>query len=199
MDLSLESISLPPWDPARAEDWNEAYEKVENYLRACRVGSHLQRARLTALVLQRVHDRLQADPQEGELNIPGMAIDEVRNRIEEWIGHYLPEQVIQGKSISLGNSMLALYLGDGPMRWPYAFLDSVNRPDELAEIIRARIVRTGPDFAFSSMVPREIDLGLVPELMGDAMESFESAPVLRTVLVWSFFLGLLAFLFWYTH
>lgn len=199
MDLSLESISLPPWDPARAEDWNEAYEKVENYLRACRVGSHLQRARLTALVLQRVHDRLQADPQEGELNIPGMAIDEVRNRIEEWIGHYLPEQVIQGKSISLGNSMLALYLGDGPMRWPYAFLDSVNRPDELAEIIRARIVRTGPDFAFSSMVPREIDLGLVPELMGDAMESFESAPVLRTVLVWSLFLGLLAFLFWYTH
>lgn len=199
MDLSLESISLPPWDPARAEDWNEAYEKVENYLRACRVGSHLHRARLTALVLQRVHDRLQADPQEGELNIPGMAIDEVRNRIEEWIGHYLPQQVIQGKSISLGNSMLALYLGDGPMRWPYAFLDSVNRPDELAEIIRARIVRTGPDFAFSSMVPREIDLGLVPELMGDAMESFESAPVLRTVLAWSLFLGLLAFLFWYTH
>ena len=199
MDLSLESINLPPWDSTRAEDWNEAYEKVENYLRACRVGSHLHRARLTALVLQRVHDRLQADPQEGELNIPGMAIDEVRNRIEEWIGHYLPQQVIQGKSISLGNSMLALYLGDGPMRWPYAFLDSVNRPDELAEIIRARIVRTGPDFAFSSMVPREIDLGLVPELMGGAMESFESAPVLRTVLVWSLFLGLLAFLFWYTH
>ena len=199
MDLSLESISLPPWDPAHAEEWNEAYEKVENYLRACRVGSHLQRARLTALVLQRVHDRILADPVELELNIPGLAIDEVRNRIEEWIGHYLPQQVMQGKSISLGNSMLALYLGDGPTRWPYAFLDSVNRPDELANIIRSRIVRTGPDFAFTSMVPREIDLGLMPELMGSAMESFETFPILKTVLVWGLFLGLLGFLFWYTH
>jgi hypothetical protein len=199
MDLSLESISLPPWDPARAEDWNEAYEKVENYLRACRVGSHLQRARLTALVLQRVYDRLQSDSGEGDLNIPGTAINEVRTRIEEWIGHYLPQQVTQGKSISLGNSMLALYLGDGPMRWPYAFLDSVNRPNELAEVIRARIVRTGPDFAFSSMVPRDIDLGLMPELMESAMESFEDVPVIRTIFAWTLFLGLLAFLFWYTH
>jgi hypothetical protein len=199
MDLSLESISLPPWDPAHADEWNEAYEKVENYLRACRVGSHLQRARLTALVLQRVHDRIQAGPIEGELTIPGLAIDEVRNRIEEWIGHYLPQQVMQGKSISLGNSMLALYLGDGPTRWPYAFLDSVNRPEELAHVIRSRIVRTGPDFAFTSMVPREIDLGLMPELMGSAMESFEAAPILKTVLAWGLFLGLLGFLFWYTH
>lgn len=199
MDLSLESINLPPWDPAHAEAWNEAYEKVENYLRACRVASHLHRARLTALVLQRVYDRLQAEPPAGELDIPGMAITEVRTRIEEWLGHFLPQQVIQGKSISLGNSMLALYLGDGPMRWPYTFLDSVNRPDELAQIIRQRIVRTGPDFAFTSMVPRDIDLGLMPELMGSAMESFESFPILRMVLAWGIFIGLLGFLFWYTH
>jgi len=199
MDLSLESINLPPWDPAHAEEWNEAYEKVENYLRACRVGSHLHRARLTALVLQRVYDRLQTEPPAGELDIPGMAITEVRTRIEEWIEHFLPQQMLQGKSISLGNSMLALYLGDGPMRWPYTFLDSVNRPEELAQIIRQRIVRTGPDFAFTSMVPREIDLGLMPELMGSAMESFESFPILKMVLAWGIFLGLLGFLFWYTH
>jgi hypothetical protein len=39
----------------------------------------------------------------------------------------------------------------------------------------------------------------MPELMESAMESFEDVPVLRTVFAWCLFLGLLAFLFWYTH
>jgi hypothetical protein len=49
------------------------------------------------------------------------------------------------------------------------------------------------------MVPREIDLGLMPELMESAMESFEDTPILKTVVAWTLFLGLLGFLFWYTH
>ena len=95
MDLPLDSIALPPWDPARADEWNEAYEKVENYLRACRVSSHLQRARLIALILQRVYDRTQADASAAGRPLPELAIVEARERIVEWIGHYL------GKSQSI--------------------------------------------------------------------------------------------------
>ena len=57
MDLSLEAIKLPAWEPASAAEWDEAFEKVENYLRACRVASRLHRARLTALILQRAIER----------------------------------------------------------------------------------------------------------------------------------------------
>ncbi len=198
MDLPLESISLPPWDPARADEWNEAYEKVENYLRACRVSSHLQRARLTALILGRVYDRTQADADAKRQNLSELAIMEVRDRIAEWVGHYLPPRG-EGQSVSLGEGLLAIYLGDGPMRWPYAFLDSGRAPAELAESIRARVVRAGPDLAVSSMVPRDMDLGLMPELVGSAMETFEAVPILKTLLAWLLFLGLMAFLFWYTR
>lgn len=198
MDLPLESISLPPWDPARADEWNEAYEKVENYLRACRVSSHLQRARLTALILQRVYDRMQADGTAKEHTLSELAIMEVRDRIADWVAHYLPSRE-EGKSVSLGEGMLAIYLGDGPMRWPYAFLDSSRMPAEFAESIRARVVRAGPDLAVSSMVPREIDLGLMPELVGSAMETFEAIPILKTLLAWLLFLALMGFLFWYTR
>jgi hypothetical protein len=31
------------------------------------------------------------------------------------------------------------------------------------------------------------------------MESFEALPLLRTLLAWLLFFGLLGFLFWYTH
>lgn len=198
MDLPLESISLPPWDPARADEWNEAYEKVENYLRACRVSSHLQRARLTALILQRVHDRMQADEAAKGQALSELAIMEVRDRIADWVGHYLPERE-EGKAVNLGEGMLAIYLGDGPMRWPYGFLDSSRMPAEFAESIRARVVRAGPDLAVSSMVPREMDLGLMPELVGSAMETFEAIPILKTLLAWLLFLGVMGFLFWYTR
>lgn len=198
MDLSLESISLPPWDPLRAEEWNDAYEKVENYLRACRVGSHLQRARLIALVLQRVYGRTQTDPSAAAKSLPELAIMEVRERITEWIGHYLPPHA-DGSAINLGEGMLAIYLCDGPTRWPYAFLDSHRMPAEYAEALSARVVRAGPDLAVSSMVPREMDLGLMPDLVGSAMERFESLPVLRTLAAWLLFLILMGVLFWYTR
>ncbi len=198
MDLPLESISLPPWDPARADEWNEAYEKVENYLRACRVSSHLQRARLTALILRRVHDRLQNDPDAKATSLPELAIIEVRDRLAEWIKRFLTPRE-DGKPVSLVEGMLAVYLGDGPMRWPYAFLDSSQIPAEFVDSIRSRVVRAGPDLAVSSMVPRDMDLGLMPELVGSAMETFESVPILKVLLVWLIFLIVMAFLFWYTR
>lgn len=198
MDLSLDSITLPPWDPARAEEWNDAYEKVENYLRACRVGSHLQRARLIALVLQRVYDRTQTDAWGGGHSLPELAIMEVRERIAEWLGHYLPPHA-DGRALNLGEGMLAIYLCDGPTRWPYAFLDSYRMPAEYAEALCARVVRAGPDLAVSSMVPRDMDLGMMPELVGSAMETFEALPILKTLVSWLLFFGLLGFLFWYTR
>ena len=198
MDLSLESITLPPWDPSRAEEWNDAYEKVENYLRACRVGSHLQRARLIALILQRVYDRKQADVTVADRSLPELAIVEVRDRIAEWLSHYLPPHV-DGRLLNLGECMLAIYLCDGPTRWPYAFLDSQRMPAEYAEALSTRVVRAGPDLAVSSMVPREMDLGMMPGLVGSAMETFEALPILKTLFAWLLFFGLLGFLFWYTR
>lgn len=198
MDLPLESITLPPWDPTRAEEWNDAYEKVENYLRACRVSSHLQRARLSALILQRVYDRKLAQPSVPDASLPELAIVEVRERIAEWIGHHLPPHA-DGRALNLGEGMLAIYLCDGPTRWPYAFLDSYRMPAEYAAALSARVVRSGPDLAVSSMVPREMDLGLMPDLVGSAMETFESLPLLKTLLAWLFFLGVMGFLFWYTR
>ena len=198
MDLSLESITLPPWDPARAEEWNDAYEKVENYLRACRVGSHLQRARLIALILQRVYDRTQTDESVVGRSLPELAIVEVRDRVTEWISHYLPPRA-DGRSLNLGEGMLAIYLCDGPTRWPYAFLDSQRMPAEFAEALCSRVVRAGPDLEVSSMVPRDMDLGLMPGLVGSAMETFEAVPILKTLLAWALFFGLMGFLFWYTR
>jgi hypothetical protein len=47
----------------------------------------------------------------------------------------------------------------------------------------------------SSMVPRPIDLGPIPEAAGETLERFEKLPMLRTVFLWLLFSAVLAAIF----
>lgn len=199
MDLSLESIKLPPWDPVRAEEWNAAYEKVENYLRACRVSSHLHRARLTALILLHVYEKQKKGMIPETMPLSAAAILETRVSILKWLEPYLSDPG-RNTSVSFGEAMLALYLGDGPTMFPYAFLDSAPMPQELLSRIRKRIVQAGPGLAKSSMVARDPDLAGVPELVGNAVERITSSPMLKALVSWALFLLIAGIvLFWYTR
>jgi len=199
MDLSLETLSLPPWDSAQVVEWNAAFEKVENYLRACRVSSHLYRARLTAIILVHVYEE-----QKKGLLPPGQplaeaAILETREQILEWLEPYLlPREGLS--SVSFGEAMLALYLADGATSFPYTFLDSKNMPADLQNRLRSRTVQLGPGLTVSSMVARKPDLGGVSGLVGHAVNRIASSPMLKTLASWAFFLFVLGvLLFWWTR
>ena len=229
MDLSLEAINLPAWEPASAAEWDEAFEKVENYLRACRVASRLHRARLSALILRRAIERrtkaterhsdkaTQAAASE-QLSFPGnpqsairnpqsaavppplstLAIEEARELLAHWLANLLPSRS-EEQPFTLAEGFLALYLCDAPMRWPGAFLNPQQAPPEFAETLRSRIVKTGPELEVSSMVPRQIDLGLLPDLAESAFDTLDRFPLIKTLFVWALFIAALVLLFWYTR
>lgn len=180
---------VPTW--GTPEEWNEAYEKVENYLRAFRVESRLHRARLIQKVLQHVADR--PPPTDGT-PLTTLATRELQSMIEEWLA-----KLTQEPSSTDVQGRLGLLLCDGQTRWPYCFLEPDRVPEEMVVKMRKAILRAGPDLAVSNMVPREIDLGLLPDLAGDALETFHRQPVIRAVILWTIVLGALAFLFWYTR
>ena len=181
---------VPVW--GTPEEWNLAYEKVENYLRAFRVESRLHRARLIQMVLQRIADRPQ--PADGT-PLTTLAIREVQAMMQEWFGRIMQEP--QDASDTPGR--LGLLLCDGQTRWPYCFLEPDRVPEEMMTKMRNAMLRAGPDLAVSNMVPREIDLGLMPEFVGDALETFQRKPFIRAAILWALLLGLLGFLFWYTR
>lgn len=194
VDISLDAVTLPAWQPEKAAEWDEAFEKVENYLRACRVSSRFHRARLTAAILQRA---VEARGGRGE-SLAALAIDEAREMISRWMEHLLP--VHEGeRPVSLNEAYLSLYLCDAPMRWPNAFLNPREQPPGFQDSLRSGLVRTGPDLEVSSMVPRPLDRGLIPGLAGSAMETLERFPILKTLFTWLLFGALLVFLFWYTR
>jgi hypothetical protein len=199
MDLPLDAIKLPAWDPVMAAEWDEAFEKVENYLRACRVASRLHRARLAALILQRAIEKRNADSEGAPaIHLATLAIDEARRLITRWMSGLLPPRS-DDRPYTLPEGYLALYLCDAPMRWPNAFLNPQLSPPGFSETLHARLVKTGPELEVSSMVPRPLDRGLIPDLADSARETFDRFPILRTLFLWLLISAGLIFLFWYTR
>ena len=192
MDVST-GDTLKPFVPrwGSPDDWNEAYEKVENYLRACRINSRLHRARLIYRILQRVAER--GPVAEGEV-LSTVAIRETQSMMEQWFARLLlPTE--EGARYKLVDGRVALLLCDGPDRWPYAFLTTSDLPPDLVKEMRESMLVAGPNLEISNMVPRQIDYGWFPEIAGDTLGSLSRWPFLQALIAWALFVLLLAYLF----
>lgn len=171
--------------------WNAAYVRLEDYLRAHRIHNRLHQSRLIQTVLERAARRHEADPS---LNPTVLAVEEVETVMQHWFATMLgaPDQSDERVATE---GRLALLLCDGPERWPYAFLDEHALTPEFAAAMRAGAIEAGPDMAVSSMVPRAIDLGPIPQAAGETIERIEKWPILRTLLLWLVFVACLAAIF----
>src|SRR4051812_21909934 len=195
MELPLESIEAPlsTFQPKTGtmEQWNAAYVRVEDYLRAHRIHNRLHQSHLIQAVLERAARRHEAAPS---LNPTALAAEETEALMDAWFAEMLDQRGQPHDRIAI-DGRLALLLCDGPQRWPYAFLDERQIQPDLAQAMRAGAVQAGPDMAVSSMVPRSIDLGPIPEAAGETIEQIEKWPLLRTLLLWLLFAGALAAIF----
>lgn len=195
MDLSTDTLTpfVPEW--GSPDGWNEAYEKVENYLRACRINSRLHRARLIRRILERVATR--GAVAEGE-PLSTAAIRETQSMMAAWFRRML-QPAADGSDRSIEDGRVALLLCDGPDRWPYAILSSEELPSDLVQEMRASMLVAGPNLEISNMVPREIDYGWFPEIAGDTLEQLGRHPFLKAIVAWLLFFLLLAGLFYITR
>lgn len=188
---SLETIGTFRPKTGSMDAWNAAYVRVEDYLRAHRIHNRLHQSRLIQAILERAARRHEANPS---LNPTVLATEEMDAMMQRWFGAMLAEREESGERIA-AEGRLALLLCDGPQKWPYAFLDDRAIPAEFTTAMRAGAIEAGPDMAVSSMVPRLIDLGPIPEAAGETIERIEKWPILRTLLLWLVFAGCLAAIF----
>jgi hypothetical protein len=195
MELPLESIAVPfsTFRPKTGsmESWNAAYVRVEDYLRAHRIHNRLHQSRLIEKILERAARRHAGHPA---LDPTTLAAEETEVMIDAWFGEVLGERGQPHDRIAI-NGRLALLLSDSPQKWPYAFLDEDNIPDEFAHAMQTSFMRAGPDLAVSSMVPRPIELGTISEAAGETLERFGRWPLLRAFSLWILFLAALALIF----
>ncbi|MBM4152924.1 MAG: hypothetical protein FJ220_05325 [Kiritimatiellaceae bacterium] len=194
MDLFLDPIEpfAPTW--GSPDEWNSAYEKLESYLRAHEVDSHLHRAHLITVILRRVSAREQ-DPSSPK-PLPTLVIEEANELLNQWFMQIMDLPKDTDVNFTAADGRVALFLCDGPLRWPYAFLEPERVPEGLKKAMRKSLMRSGPELQISSMVPRPIDLGLIPEFADDAMDALNRMPIIKALVGWVVFLAFLTFLFW---
>jgi hypothetical protein len=195
MELSLESLNSFRPKTGTLEQWNAAYVRVEDYLRAHRIHNRLHQSRLIQRVLSAAAGRHEQNPS---LDPVTLAIEETDRLMDGWFGELLDEKDLPHDRIA-AEGRVALLVADGTSRWPYAFLDDRNIPADFAQAMKQSSLRAGPDLAVSSMVPREIDLGTITEAAGQTLERIEGQPVLRVVLLWVVFIAVLTAVFFATR
>ena len=88
-----------------------------------------------------------------------------------------------------------MYLLDAPAKWPNVFLAEESLvPKSFRVDLQERSIQSGPDLAFSSMVPRPLDSSPVEEMLDEAWEHLGRLSVALLVGIVSLF-GVAAFFY----
>ena len=175
----------------RLEEWNAAYEKVENYFHALRVRNKALLGQLVLRVLERAARRA---PTEPERSATQLAAEEMDRIVIEWFAEVLQGPPTNADQTLSTRGRLALLLADMPGRWQQQFLRPGPWPNEFISAMRETYLRAGPDFQLSKMTPRPFDLGPITTLT-----NLGKLPYLKMVLAWTLFALLLVAIFILTH
>lgn len=176
------------------QEWNEAFLRVESYLRA----HHLEsRVLLNALARQ-----ILADAQALGARRPGehpvvLAMEAANAAIGAWYTRVLGEGDASDERF-LSRGRMALLLSDLPRRAPEYFLSPRDPPAELMESMRGGRLQSGPEIRFTHMPPTLFD-----EIVGDSADPVRARLSRRAVArVIGFWIGLavvLGFAWGWTH
>lgn len=202
MSLAVSSVPTAAAASATPEPvgpgWDEAFLRVESYLRAHQIESRLLLNRLAMEVIRAA--RVAADQPSGTGRDPvALAMSEAERRTTAWFARVLGDAADPDDERLGTRGRIALVLADAPARWPQHFLAETPPPSELIEAMRAAYIEAGPELELTRMVPRPLDFGPIANVADEAWKTFARWPVLRAIFGWLLFVGLLAVIWFSTH
>jgi hypothetical protein len=178
-------------DPRMMREWNAASATVEAYFNSLGVRNPALRGELVSRVLDCSVRRAEGERQRPPIVI---AVEEMDRMMAEWFAAVLGETGGPPDPLLMARGRLALLLAGMPERWQEQFLSPAPWPEEFVNAMRKAYMRAGPDFQFSQMSPRPIDLGPMTTLA-----KLGNLPYFRVLLFWLLFALLLGAIFGLTH
>jgi hypothetical protein len=155
----MESPSLASNQSASDADpaWDEAFLRVESYLRTYGLESHVLLHQVTAAIIEEARDKARGGATENPVEL---AMNATQSHIGAWLarsGH--PVDWTNDRIRAQGR--LALIVADLPSRWPNSFLSSDPFPADLAVAMASSHVLPAPDMRVSNMAPEPLEFGLL--------------------------------------
>jgi hypothetical protein len=152
-DARISRSAATPLPDAPA--WDEAFLRVESYLRAHHLESRVLLNHLATGIIREARERPPANPAEEPVTATMHA---THARIGAWFaragngGDWSQERVrVRGR--------LALVLADVPGRWAHCFLAAGPVPPELAAALASCVLQPGPGLRFSNMPSTPLEFG----------------------------------------
>jgi len=177
-----------------ASEWDEAWSRVESYLRAHQIQNRILLSRLVNEIVKRAY----VTSRESGGPAVTCAMQLADQTMADWFDHVLGAEGGAHRRLSI-KGRLSLTMAEVPERWPEHFLGPAPLPEEMVEAMRGCYLEAGPGFQFSNMVPRPIDLGPIAGAAGGAWATFKKWPLIRGLVLWSIFVLGLGFLFYLTR
>jgi len=196
LECERESSAHRPDEPGCAaarslEEWTAAYSKVEKYFWALRIRNKVFLGQLVLYVLKAAMRQAAHQP---EVSATELAIREMDRMLLDWFAQIMPDLPPENEDTLSTRGRLALLLADMPGRWQDQFLRPGPWPREFALAMRETYLRAGPDFQFSNMAPRPLDLGPIIHLT-----QLRHLPSARMITTWVIFGLVLVLWFALTH
>lgn len=204
----LPEIDREAFGPA----WDEAFLRVESYLRAHQIESRIILNRLTVQIMHAARNAggPNGEPPDGwsktgalagavSRDPVALAMGEAERRTEVWFERVLGDAADPDDERLATRGRIALVMADVPARWPRHLFAEEPPPADLVEAMRAAYIEAGPELELTRMVPRPMDFGPIANVADEAWKTFKRWPVLRAVLGWCLFVALLAAIWFSSH
>ena len=155
MEVSSEKVSGPAVQVPAGPAWDEAFLRVESYLRAHHLASRVLLNQIATEIIQDARKRAQASPHEEPVVL---AMQATHARIGSWFaqsgnsGDWSDERV-------RARGRLALVLQDLPGSRPNCFLSNEPVTPDLSIALAAGVLKPSPELHLSNMPPAPLEFG----------------------------------------
>lgn len=174
----MASMSEPPRNDAGA--WNQAYDRLLNFLGTFQLGDHAHVSELALKIFQQAKERHHRDPSRDPTSVTlGLA----QKCLADWLATNL-EQENKSPSRVLPAGYIAVLLSRVNRTAPNTFLAG-PLPEELRQALRETLIVTGPDLNISSMTPRHLDFGPMLQVAKQTWHRWDAKELLIALLFWA--------------
>ena len=155
MELSSEAISGPATPAPAGPAWDEAFLRVESYLRAHHLESRVLLNQIATEIIQDARNRALANSNEEPVVA---AMHATHARIGSWFSRFGDSGDWSDERVR-ARGRLALVLEDLPGRRPNCFLSNEPVPADLTTALAAGVLKPAPELHLSNMPPAPLEFG----------------------------------------
>jgi hypothetical protein len=183
------SINEPPVARHDREAWNEAYDRLVNFLHTFALGDH---AYVSQLALSLLHQAQDIHRQDTSRDPVTLTMEQAQKRLADWLATNLEEEDTSPSHI-LATGYVALLLSQAYRTAPTSFLAS-PLPEELRHALRETLLVTGPDLHVSSMTPRHLDYGPMLQFARQTWHRWDAKEFAIALVFWA---GVYTVFYWW--